>query len=68
MNLYINKNTNEVITDDALLFFINRGRKKQYKTIKNAIKFCGYGNEFIACELITFEKMVKYFNNGGLQK
>ena len=60
MNVYIRINTKEVVTEQALLYFINKGRKKPYKTIKNALKFCGYGKEFIACELITFEKMVTY--------
>lgn len=61
MQVYVRINTKEVITEQALLYFINKGCNKPYKTIKNALKYCGYGNEFIACELINLEKVVKYF-------
>jgi hypothetical protein len=54
-------NTKEVITEQALLYFINKGRKKPYKTLKNALKYCGYGQEFTKCNLINLEKAVKYF-------
>ena len=66
MQVYIRINTKEVVTEQALLYFINYGRKRPYKTIKNALKFCGYGQEFIACDLTTFDKMKKYFNNKGV--
>ena len=61
MQVYVRINTKEVITEQALLYFINKGRKKPYKTINNALKFCGYGQEFIACKLINLDKVVKYF-------
>lgn len=61
MNVYIRKNKSEVITEQALLYFINKGRKKPYKTIFNALKYCGYGSEFITCKLIDLKEVVNYF-------